>query len=153
MSGWVCCMCATVAFDIAEDCSREPHCKCLYTPPKPLALLTLCPTPIQSVELKNGDTYNGTMVNCDTHMNMNLKGVIRTSAVRVCGGCVVVSLTPNRFLTWFDLHYRMAKPSTRWMNATFGAVPSSTAESQTRCVHICTHTRSCSPTPLLPLWW
>ncbi|KAF0716426.1 Aste57867_2850 [Aphanomyces stellatus] len=31
------------------------------------------------VELKNGDTYNGHLVNCDTWMNINLKEVICTS--------------------------------------------------------------------------
>ncbi|CAK4081006.1 unnamed protein product [Aphanomyces euteiches] len=31
------------------------------------------------VELKNGDTYNGQLVNCDTWMNINLKEVICTS--------------------------------------------------------------------------
>lgn len=36
----------------------------------------------QLVELKNGDTYNGHLVNCDTYMNINLKEVICTSKVR-----------------------------------------------------------------------
>ncbi|KAJ0399338.1 hypothetical protein P43SY_001527 [Pythium insidiosum] len=31
------------------------------------------------VELKNGDTYNGNLVNCDTWMNINLREVICTS--------------------------------------------------------------------------
>ncbi|KAM9998776.1 hypothetical protein ACTFIY_008442 [Dictyostelium cf. discoideum] len=31
------------------------------------------------VELKNGETYNGLLVNCDNWMNINLKNVIRTS--------------------------------------------------------------------------
>lgn len=31
------------------------------------------------VELKNGDTYNGHLVNCDTWMNVNLREVICTS--------------------------------------------------------------------------
>lgn len=34
------------------------------------------------VELKNGDTYNGHLVNCDTWMNINLRDVICTSRVR-----------------------------------------------------------------------
>jgi U6 snRNA-associated Sm-like protein LSm4 len=34
------------------------------------------------VELKNGDTYNGHLVNCDTWMNVNLREVICTSKVR-----------------------------------------------------------------------
>ncbi|OQR82923.1 U6 snRNA-associated Sm-like protein LSm4-like [Achlya hypogyna] len=33
------------------------------------------------VELKNGDTYNGVLVNCDTWMNVNLKNIICTSKV------------------------------------------------------------------------
>ncbi|KYQ91023.1 LSM domain-containing protein [Tieghemostelium lacteum] len=31
------------------------------------------------VELKNGETYNGVLVNCDNWMNINLKNVVRTS--------------------------------------------------------------------------
>ncbi|EFA75627.1 LSM domain-containing protein [Heterostelium album PN500] len=31
------------------------------------------------VELKNGETFNGYLVNCDNWMNINLKNVIRTS--------------------------------------------------------------------------
>ena len=31
------------------------------------------------VELKNGDTYNGHLVNCDSWMNINLREVICTS--------------------------------------------------------------------------
>lgn len=34
---------------------------------------------VQLVELKNGDTYNGHLVNCDTWMNVNLREVICTS--------------------------------------------------------------------------
>ncbi len=31
------------------------------------------------IELKNGDTYNGRLVNCNAFMNINLKDVICTS--------------------------------------------------------------------------
>ena len=31
------------------------------------------------VELKNGDTYNGRLINCDTWMNLNLREVVCTS--------------------------------------------------------------------------
>ncbi|EGC35943.1 hypothetical protein DICPUDRAFT_47407 [Dictyostelium purpureum] len=31
------------------------------------------------VELKNGETYNGYLINCDNWMNINLRNVIRTS--------------------------------------------------------------------------
>lgn len=33
------------------------------------------------VELKNGDTYNGRLDNCDSWMNIKLKDVIFTSRV------------------------------------------------------------------------
>ncbi len=36
----------------------------------------------QLVELKNGETYNGHLVLCDTWMNMHLREVICTSKVR-----------------------------------------------------------------------
>ena len=45
----------------------------------PLSLLkTSCGHPML-VELKNGETYNGTLVSCDTWMNVHLKEVICTS--------------------------------------------------------------------------
>ncbi len=31
------------------------------------------------IELKSGETFNGTLTNCDTYMNINLKDVIITS--------------------------------------------------------------------------
>jgi U6 snRNA-associated Sm-like protein LSm4 len=31
------------------------------------------------VELKNGETLNGHLVNCDTYMNLTLKEVVQTS--------------------------------------------------------------------------
>lgn len=37
------------------------------------------------VELKNGDTYNGRLDNCDSWMNIKLKDVIFTSRVRKSG--------------------------------------------------------------------
>lgn len=36
---------------------------------------------VQLVELKNGETYNGHLVSCDTWMNINLREVICTSRV------------------------------------------------------------------------
>lgn len=36
---------------------------------------------LQLVELKNGETYNGHLVNCDTWMNIHLREVICTSKV------------------------------------------------------------------------
>jgi U6 snRNA-associated Sm-like protein LSm4 len=45
----------------------------------PLALLNAAQqTPIQ-VELKNGETFNGVLTNCDSWMNLNLSQVIVTS--------------------------------------------------------------------------
>jgi small nuclear ribonucleoprotein (snRNP)-like protein len=43
----------------------------------------------QLVELKNGETYNGNLVTCDTWMNMHMNEVICTSKVAmlpVAGG-------------------------------------------------------------------
>ena len=34
------------------------------------------------MELKNGETYNGHLVNCDTWMNIHLREVICTSKVK-----------------------------------------------------------------------
>jgi small nuclear ribonucleoprotein (snRNP)-like protein len=45
---------------------------------------------VQLVELKNGETYNGHLVNCDNKMNINLREVICTS--RVCPGRGSVTL-------------------------------------------------------------
>lgn len=42
---------------------------------------------MQLVELKNGETYNGHMVQCDTWMNIHLREVICTSKVRAALGC------------------------------------------------------------------
>lgn len=39
---------------------------------------------LQLVELKNGETYNGHLVSCDTWMNINLREVICTSKVCRC---------------------------------------------------------------------
>jgi small nuclear ribonucleoprotein (snRNP)-like protein len=37
---------------------------------------------LQLVELKNGETYNGRLENCDSWMNIHLREVICTSKVR-----------------------------------------------------------------------
>lgn len=50
-------------------------------PPRPLA----DPLPVQLVELKNGETFNGHLVGCDNFMNLTLKEVYQTSAVRSLG--------------------------------------------------------------------
>ncbi|EGF84290.1 hypothetical protein BATDEDRAFT_85018 [Batrachochytrium dendrobatidis JAM81] len=46
----------------------------------PLSLLNKAQGHPMLIELKNGDTFNGHLVNCDPYMNVNLREVIRTSA-------------------------------------------------------------------------
>ncbi|KAJ3305837.1 hypothetical protein HDV03_000946 [Kappamyces sp. JEL0829] len=46
----------------------------------PLTLLNATQASPILVELKNGETFNGHLVNCDAWMNINLKEVICTSA-------------------------------------------------------------------------
>jgi small nuclear ribonucleoprotein (snRNP)-like protein len=46
----------------------------------PLGLLTAAQGHPMLVELKNGETLNGHLVNCDTWMNLTLKEVVQTSA-------------------------------------------------------------------------
>ena len=48
----------------------------------PLSLLSTATGQAMLIELKNGDTYNGHLVNCDSWMNINLREVICTSRVR-----------------------------------------------------------------------
>lgn len=45
----------------------------------PLSLLRTAVNHPMLVELKNGETYNGHLVNCDNWMNINLRDVICTS--------------------------------------------------------------------------
>ncbi|KAF4526398.1 hypothetical protein B566_EDAN012689 [Ephemera danica] len=45
----------------------------------PLSLLRTAQNHPMLVELKNGETYNGHLVNCDSWMNINLREVICTS--------------------------------------------------------------------------
>lgn len=52
-------------------------------PQLPLGLLTAAQGHPMLVELKNGETLNGHLVNCDTWMNLTLKEVVQTSPVRV----------------------------------------------------------------------
>ncbi|KAG2736565.1 hypothetical protein G9P44_000655 [Scheffersomyces stipitis] len=46
----------------------------------PLYLLTAAKTKQILIELKNGETLNGGLVNCDSWMNLTLKDVIQTSS-------------------------------------------------------------------------
>ena len=45
----------------------------------PLGLLNAAQGHPMLVELKNGETLNGHLVNCDTWMNLTLKEVVQTS--------------------------------------------------------------------------
>lgn len=47
----------------------------------PLGLLNAAQGHPMLVELKNGETLNGHLVNCDTWMNLTLKEVVQTSPV------------------------------------------------------------------------
>ncbi|KAK3630136.1 RNA processing protein [Elasticomyces elasticus] len=49
------------------------------SPQLPLGLLTAAQGHPMLVELKNGETLNGHLVNCDTYMNLTLKEVVQTS--------------------------------------------------------------------------
>lgn len=62
----------------ARCCCRRPPPPTSPLPTLPCLLLPSC----QLVELKNGETYNGHMVQCDTWMNIHLREVICTSKVR-----------------------------------------------------------------------
>ncbi|KAH7911378.1 hypothetical protein BJ138DRAFT_1150751 [Hygrophoropsis aurantiaca] len=46
----------------------------------PLSLLTAAQNKPMLVELKNGETFNGHLVNCDNFMNITLREVYQTSA-------------------------------------------------------------------------
>lgn len=48
----------------------------------PLGLLNAAQGHPMLVELKNGETLNGHLVQCDTWMNLTLKEVVQTSPVR-----------------------------------------------------------------------
>ena len=46
--------------------------------------LRVCPAliPVKLVEVKSGETFNGTLSNCDIWMNLHLVDVVQTLAVR-----------------------------------------------------------------------
>ncbi|KAG0261071.1 RNA processing protein [Mortierella polycephala] len=48
----------------------------------PLSLLNTSQTHPILVELKNGETFNGHLVNCDNWMNLTLREVIQTSSIK-----------------------------------------------------------------------
>ncbi|OAR01187.1 hypothetical protein LLEC1_05061 [Akanthomyces lecanii] len=60
------------------------NCANLLVPVQlPLGLLNAAQGHPMLVELKNGETLNGHLVNCDTWMNLTLKEVVQTSPVRI----------------------------------------------------------------------
>lgn len=69
------------------------------------------------MELKNGETFNGHLVGCDNFMNLTLKEVYQTSAVRGPGsrGCGGGKLTG----VWLGL-CRMGSSSGSCQSATSG---------------------------------
>lgn len=64
-----------------------PYARVKANPPSakqlPLGLLNAAQGHPMLVELKNGETLNGHLVNCDTWMNLTLKEVVQTSPVRL----------------------------------------------------------------------
>lgn len=48
--------------------------------PPPLSFPSITPSHAQLVELKNGVTFNGHLVDCDNFMNVTLREVYQTSA-------------------------------------------------------------------------
>merc|ERR1711991_828734 len=58
---------------------KEKGVRGLLTMVLPLSLLRAAKTQPLLVELKNGETYNGTLVSCDSYMNLNLSEVVCTS--------------------------------------------------------------------------
>lgn len=56
-------------------------CSALIEKQLPLGLLNAAQGHPMLVELKNGETLNGHLVNCDTWMNLTMKEVVQTSPV------------------------------------------------------------------------
>lgn len=50
------------------------------------------------VELKNGETLNGHLVQCDTWMNLTLREVVQTSPVRVIAPSTTSRMTKPRLI-------------------------------------------------------
>lgn len=68
---------------LLENPTCVPPCPHVGLRPQlPLSLLKTAQGQPMLVELKNGDTYNGRLDNCDSWMNIKLKDVIFTSRVR-----------------------------------------------------------------------
>lgn len=67
------------------------------------------------VELKNGETLNGHLVNCDTWMNLTLKEVVQTSPVRI----FLFTRGGGSALTWIN---RKATSSSDSLSVMFGEI-------------------------------
>lgn len=66
----------------ARNPCRVAVIKLLTDSQLPLGLLNAAQGHPMLVELKNGETLNGHLVNCDNWMNLTLKEVVQTSPVR-----------------------------------------------------------------------
>ncbi|CAG8584349.1 9160_t:CDS:2 [Paraglomus occultum] len=69
---------------VSSDVSKRYREGEIFSDPKndrrlPLSLLTTAQGHPMLVELKNGETFNGHLVNCDNWMNLTLREVIQTS--------------------------------------------------------------------------
>lgn len=77
------------------------------------------------VELKNGETLNGHLVNCDTWMNLTLKEVVQTSPVGLssrlldCSLRFHPSILTDIFLQEGDKFFRLAECYVRGNNVSF----------------------------------
>ena len=90
---------------------------------------------LQLVELKNGETYNGHLVNCDNWMNIQLREVICTS--RVSGLAHSYSSCKHLvILSFMFLFPRMVIVSGRCQSVSSEGAPSSTSEYLMRYVHV-----------------
>lgn len=67
---------------------------CCYLLGLSYQMMVMC----QLVELKNGETYNGHLVNCDTWMNIHLREVICTSKV---------VMSTNTFTKVYNISYHV----------------------------------------------
>lgn len=68
----------------------------------PLTLITAAKGQAMLIELKNGDTYNGRLVQCNMFMNILLKDVIRTTKVPTCAGICVCGCISEDFFCFLN---------------------------------------------------
>ena len=77
----------------------------------------------QLVELKNGETYNGHMVQCDSWMNVHLREVICTSKARLVPWCVCLLTVHLRILQPDYAGRRTATASGAYLRRIYAATP------------------------------